>query len=478
MESRMPAEGSKKGSADVFGHPRGLLVLAGTEVWDRISFQGMQVLLVLYMVEQLFRPGHIEHIAGFQALRAGIECATGPLTTVGIASQIFGLYVGLAYFTPLLGGLLGDRLIGRTRTVALGCILMSAGHLLMAFEASFLLALLLLILGAGCVRGNLASQLGDLYSKTDSRRAAAFQVYYIVLNSAGFVAPLITGQLAAGGKWQYGFGFAGMGMLAGAVIYIAGRGYLPRDTSAAAVKPADRKLNCAQRRAVVCLILSLPMIAAFWIAQAQVWNTYNLWLRDHVNLLIGGWQVPVPWFQAIDALSIILLAPLVLRFWRWRAQRCGDLDELVKLGIGCCVYAVGMAWLASSDWIYGATGKVPIAWALAFHFIANVGYVYFVPVALELFSRTAPVAVNSLMMGVYYLSIFVGGTVSGRLGALYEQLPTAQFWILHAAIVAGAGLVLLLVAPFLRRGLGTAYSQNTPAHSSPAIEAGSAARTG
>ena len=147
---------------ELFGHPRGLGVLAGLEVWDRVSFYGMQSLLVLYMVGQLLLPGHVERIAGFSAFRAGLEAIVGPMSVQALASQIFGLYVGLVALTPIFGGFLGDRVLGRRRGIILGALLMTAGHFAMAFDQSFLLALLLLIVGAGFVRGNVAPQIGEL----------------------------------------------------------------------------------------------------------------------------------------------------------------------------------------------------------------------------------------------------------------------------------------------------------------------------
>ena len=158
--------GAPKGKL-IFGHPKGLVVLAGTELWDRMSFSGMQAILVLYMVEQLLLPGHVEHIAGFGVFRQVVESITGPLSTQALASQIFGLYVGLTYFTPTIGGFIGDRFLGRMRSVTLGASLMAAGHFCMAFEQSFLLALLLLIFGAGLLRGNLTPQVSELYAPDD-----------------------------------------------------------------------------------------------------------------------------------------------------------------------------------------------------------------------------------------------------------------------------------------------------------------------
>ena len=229
MPSGVASTDSLRADTDLLGHPRGMSVLAGTELWDRISFHGMLALLVLYMVEELLLPGHVEHIVGFGYLRAGIEGVTGPLSTRALATQIFGLYVGLIYFTPVLGGMLGDRLLGRRRAVMLGAVLMSAGHFCMAFEVSFLLALLLLIAGAGCLRGNLSSQFGDLYSKTDRRRADGFQIYYAMVNTGFFIAPIITGALAQTLSWHWGFAFAGFGMLTGLIVYALGRRWVPPD---------------------------------------------------------------------------------------------------------------------------------------------------------------------------------------------------------------------------------------------------------
>jgi POT family proton-dependent oligopeptide transporter len=155
------------------GHPRGLAWLSFSEVWERFSYYGMQALLVLYMEHQLFQPGHVENVAGFGPFRRAIEYFYGPLSPLGLASAIFGLYAGFVYLTPIAGGILADRVIGRTRAVIAGAVLMSAGHFLMAFEVSFLLALACLLVGVGCFKGNIATQVGDLYAAGDPRRADA-----------------------------------------------------------------------------------------------------------------------------------------------------------------------------------------------------------------------------------------------------------------------------------------------------------------
>src|SRR6516162_5502393 len=161
-----------------FGHPRGLGYIAFTEAWERFSYYGMQSLLILYMVDQLLHPGHIERIAGFAAFRHFLETLyRGPLAVQPLASAIFGLYTGLVYLTPIGGGFLADRLLGRTRTIVIGALLMAAGQFLIAFDVTFLIALTCLLTGVGCSKGRLASKVGALYAAWATRRPYACQSY-------------------------------------------------------------------------------------------------------------------------------------------------------------------------------------------------------------------------------------------------------------------------------------------------------------
>jgi len=448
----------------VFGHPRGLAYLAGAELWDRISFHGMQALLVLYMVGQLLLPGHIEHIVGMATVRRVIEAVTGPLSTQALASQIFGLYVGLVYFMPMFGGMIGDRLLGRTRTITLGALLMTAGHFCMAFDASFLLAMLLLILGAGCLRDNLAPQVGDLYPKGDRRRDVAFQIYGSMINLGAFIAPLSTGALGQAYGWHVAFAFAGFGMLFGLIIYLSGRRYLPPEAPRGPL--AERRaLTPAERRVTLFLFGLIPINALFWIAQSQVWNTYNIWVRDHVDLKFGTWTMPVVWLQSLDGLSPFILLPPILILWRWQARRGGEPNEFTKIAIGCFIFGAATLWLALGQWVTDASGRTPLLWAVVFHLVSNLGWLYFTPTVSALFSRTAPVPINATIMGVSSLSVFAGSVVSGRLGGLYEHLPASQFWALHAGLVTLGGALVLLVGARMRREFApvTGAEQASPA---------------
>src|SRR6266581_3648234 len=256
-----------------FGHPRGLGYIAFTEAWERFSYYGMQSLLILYMVHQLLHPGHIEHIAGFAPFRHFLETLyRGPLATQPLASAIFGLYTGLVYLTPILGGLLADRVLGRTRTIVIGALLMAAGQFLIAFDVTFLVALTSLLIGVGCFKGNLASQVGALYATGDNRRADAFQIYYIFINAGVIISPLIAGTLGEIYGWHYGFGAAGIGMLIGLAIYLSGRKWLPPDSVAAVAGVGDpgrrekgerapkARLTHREKMAIVALLLLLPVL--------------------------------------------------------------------------------------------------------------------------------------------------------------------------------------------------------------------------
>jgi POT family proton-dependent oligopeptide transporter len=424
--------------------------IAATELWDRISFHGMQALLVLYMVGQLLLPGHVEHIAGFAMVRSGIEFVTGPLSTQALATQIFGLYVGLVYFTPVFGGLVGDRVLGRVGAVSLGALLMTAGHFCMAFDESFLPALLLLICGAGLLRGNLAPQLGELYARNDRRRTLAFQIYGSAINLGAFIAPLATGQLAQSYGWHSGFAFAGFGMLFGLIVYLWGRKTLPDDAQRASTTEAAPSAT-DEPNTVPLLLLLVPVTSLFWIAQSQVWNTYNLWVRDHIALRFGHWTMPVPWLQSLDGLAPFLCLPPLVMFWRWQAKRGREPDEFTKMAIGCFIFGVSTFWLGCAYLVSGPDGRAPLLWAVAFHLGSNIGWLYFSPIAIALFSRLAPRRVNATMVGIYYLSIFFGSVISGRLGGLYERISPFAFWSLHAGLVGFGGVVLLAIGWARRR---------------------------
>src|SRR6476469_4972712 len=206
--------------AELFGHPKGLTVLFATEMWERFSYFGMASLLVLYMVKYLLLPGQVEAVVGYRAVKAALESLFGPLDVQPLASQIFGFYSGLAYFTPILGGYIADRFIGQRNTAIIGAFLMATGHVLMAFEALLFVALSFLILGIGAFKPNVSTQVGSLYAPEDQRRLRAYSIYYVGINIGAFLAPLVCGTLGDEVGWHYGFAAAGIGMLVASAIYL------------------------------------------------------------------------------------------------------------------------------------------------------------------------------------------------------------------------------------------------------------------
>ncbi|EGD60701.1 amino acid/peptide transporter [Novosphingobium nitrogenifigens DSM 19370] len=435
---------SRTQTRDILGHPRGLPVLAGTELWERISFHGMLALLTLYMAEQLFLPGHAGAVVGLAPLRAAIESLTGPLSVEALAAQVFGLYAGLIYFTPVFGGIIGDRWLGRRRSVLLGALLMALGHGCMVFDQTFLLALVLLILGAGFMRGNLIAQVGSLYPAGDPRSANGIQIYYAMVNIGGFAAPLVTGLLARVYGWHVGFGFAGLGMVAGLLIYALGMHMIPADA------PVDRtveraRLTARERRTVATLIALLPLFVLFFVGLTQQWNVYNLWARDHVSMAIGSWSMPVPWVQSMMAVESVILVPVVLRFWHWLERLRGPLDDLSKLAMGCIVFAAFTAMDGMGTLVFGTGGHVPLWWIVLSSTGTQFGYLNVQPVAIALYTRVAPKAINAMMVGIYFMGIFFGSLISGSLGGLYAQWTPTAFWLLHAGLVGAAGLVFAVL---------------------------------
>ncbi len=272
------AETSYVRSAQLFGHPRGLSFLFATEMWERFSYYGMRALLVLYMTKFLLLPPHAGNVLGLAAFHRALEFVFGPLDLQPLASQTYGFYTGLVYLTPIFGGLLADRVWGQRRTVIVGAALMALGHFMMAFEALFLIALLILILGNGAFKPNISTQVGALYAPADRRRDRAFSIFYVGINLGAFLAPLVCGTLGEDYGWHYGFAAAGVGMTTGLLVYVYASRYLPPDQftrSRGGDKPAP--LTRSDWRAIAGLLVLFLPVTLFWATYEQQGNTIVLW---------------------------------------------------------------------------------------------------------------------------------------------------------------------------------------------------------
>lgn len=432
------------------GHPRGLGYIAFAEAWERFSYYGMQTLLVLYMTRQLLLPGHVENIAGMGWFRRVMEAAYNggdSLTVIGLSSAIFGTYTSLVYLTPILGGLVADRWLGRTATVTIGAILMSIGHFLMAFEGSFLAALLCLQIGVGCFKGNLASQVGELYAPGDLRRADAFQIYYLFINAAVIVSPLVTGTLGEKVGWHWGFGAAGVGMVLGLVIYLSGRKWLPKEqprTKAAA--GAKAPLTGDEWKAIAVLIGLIPVLAVGAVGNQQLFNAYMIWVPEHVNLVFFGQTMPTSWLQSLDAAVSVSALVAAVAFWRWWAKQFKEPTEITKIILGLSLSAAGQLCMVGAALASAGGTKAGIGWILGFEVLNSIGFANVFPVGLAMYVRVAPQKVAGTIMGIYYLHLFAGNFLVGKLGSYVETMSGVNFWLLHAGLVGGAGLVMLIAS--------------------------------
>ena len=433
------------------GHPRGLAYIAFAEAWERFSYYGMQALLVLYMVNRLLHPPHVEHIAGFGGFRHLIESFRGPLDVQPLASTIFGLYTGLVYLTPIVGGLIADRWLGRTLTITIGASLMALGHFLMAFDFTFLIALTCLLTGVGCFKGNLASQVGALYPTGDNRRADAFQIYYIFINGGVIAAPLIAGTLGEKVGWHWGFGAAGVGMLIGLTIYLSGRKYLPPDSPVVEEKEASgnhtakTKLTRRDKIAIAVLIVLLPFLTIAIIPNQQIFNAYLVWAQDHADLMFFGKKMPTTWLITLDSIVSVSFLFIAVIFWRIWSKKFPEPTEINKIAIGSLIAVTGMLSLVIGTAIAATSGgKVSIGWLIAFHVLNSAGFANVFPVSLALYARVAPAALSATIIGIYYLAFFAGNNLVGWIGGFLEKMPATQFWLLHAGLAGIAGITFLL----------------------------------
>ena len=434
-----------------FGEPRALGFLAFTEVWERFSYYGMTALLVLYMSQALFTPGHIEHIAGFTAFRGALESVFGPMSTLALASQIFGLYTGFVYFTPVFGGLIADRWIGQRNAVVLGALLMSGGHIAMAFDASFLLALFLLIVGCGFLKGNISTQVGGLYGPGDGAgRTRGFSIFSMAINIGAVAGPLACGLLAELYGWHAGFGLAAVLMLVGLATYLYGYRYLPSRVSAA--KPKSEAVRLDRRAWVVIATLLLVIAISVFqsIAYYQLANIGLVWIDGHVDRSFFGLRIPVAWFNAVDAFSSIVCVPFLLALWRWQAKRGGEPGEMAKMATGAFLCAAANLVLVAACLM---SDRSPVIVPLLYEVMQGVAFIYYWPTLLALVSRAAPQQIVATMMGVVFLSLFIANTLIGRLGGLYETMTPTSFWVMHAAIGAAGGVIVLLLKRPLERVL-------------------------
>lgn len=412
---------AERGAPTWFGQPRGLTILFLTNMWEQFSYYGMRALLVYYMTKQL-------------------------LLTQQWSSFVYGTYTACAYFTPIFGGVIADRLLGRRRAIMIGGSIMAIGHFMMAFEPLFYVALATIALGNGLFLPSLPSQIDSLYDAEDPRRGWAYNVYYVGVNVGGFLAPLICGTLGETLGWHWGFGAAGVGMVAGLLIYSWGRRYLPPEPMRQRVVPASgRGFN---RRMIAALAAVAIAVTIFRGAYEQVGNTIALWSDSGVDRNLGSMVIPMTWFQSLNSLFVMAFTPLLLVWWRRNAEK-GIVDSSVRrMSKGAMIVAAAYATIACVSW---GAGGAPVGWIwlILFFVILTIGELFILPTGLSLFARLAPPGYGATTVAAWFLAIFTGSLTAGLVGTLWSKMDPAPFFLLLAGIALLASMLLRLLDRFV-----------------------------
>ncbi len=478
-----------------FGHPRGLSTLFFTEMWERFSYYGMRALLILFMT------------AAPAAGGLGFDTAT--------AGAIYGLYTSMVYMTTLPGGWIADRLIGPQRAVLYGGILIAAGHFSMAVPSltTFYFGLCLIVIGTGLLKGNVSVIVGRLYAADDPRRDAGYSIFYMGINTGAFIAPLVCGYLGQRVDWHAGFGAAGVGMVLGIVQYVAGQKHLGDagryPAASAAGDDAARQRRIAVRWTVLTiatlvaigvgaytgmlpitptqvadaagyflLLLTVAFFgwlylspgwtraernqlyvigvlfvgaALFWSQFEQAGSTLNLFADRNTRNTLLGWDFPSTWYQALNSLYIIALAPLFAWLWVWLARRRREPSSPAKFGVGLVLVGAGFAVLVGAAVLAERGVMVSPMWLVVVYFLHTCGELALSPVGLSAMSKLAPVRIGGLIMGVWFLASAVGNYIGGRFAGLYESMTLPSLFGSVAIFGIAAGVLLLILARPLGR---------------------------
>ena len=418
-----------------FGHPRGLTVLFLTNMWEQFSYYGMRALLVYYMTKQL-------------------------LMGQGASSMVYGAYTACAYFTPLIGGIIADQVLGKQRAIVIGGSVMALGHFMMTQEPLFYPALATIALGNGLFLPSLPSQIGDLYPRGDTRVGRAYNVYYVGVNIGGFLAPLVCGTLGEVLGWHWGFGAAGIGMLCGLMFYLWGRRYLPPQTLMKRPQQAVVQREGMARATVLLLIGLGAAVTVFRSAYEQIGNTVALWADSNVDKQVGHFAIPMTWFISINPFCVVFLTPVLLAWWR-RREGAGAIEAPARrMAFGALIVGASYLMLAALAWSAGEL-RVHWLWFAAFFVLLTLGELFILPTGLGLFARLAPPRFGATTVASWFLATFAGSLAAGLLGTLWTSIGHPEFFVLLAAICACAAVSLRLLDGYARQIAASAAATRT-----------------
>ena len=425
-------------TSGIGGHPVGLTTLFFTEMWERFSYYGMRALLTLYMAAALDTGG-----LGFGDARA---------------TSLYGTYTMSVYLTPLVGGWIADRLLGARAAVLCGGIIIAAGHFSLAFPSlpTFYAGLMLVAAGTGLLKPSVSTMVGSLYSEDDQRRDSGFSIFYMGINLGGMMAPIVCGYLGQRIGWHWGFLAAGVGMVLGLVQFLAHRNRLtPVGSRPESPKTNDDSApNIGFTREEIRRLLVIGLLfffsVVFWMVFEQAGSSYTLFADRHTDNHIFGFEFPSTWFQSVNSLFILVLAPLFS--WLWIRMKSQQPSSPAKFSVGLIVVGLGVLVLALGSTMTGS-GKVSPMWLVSLYFIQTIGELCLSPVGLSTTTKLAPVKIAGLMMGVWFLSISLGSKLAGWAAGFYQDDPGSLFRLFGTLGIVAivAGLILAAVVPHIRK---------------------------
>jgi POT family proton-dependent oligopeptide transporter len=434
-----------------FGHPRGLSTLFFTEMWERFSYYGMRAFLIYYMTASLAAGG-----LGFAVADAG---------------TIYGLYTGSAWGAAILGGIVADRFLGQYRSVLIGGIIIALGHFTLAFRPLpfFYSGLVLIVVGTGLLKPNVSTLVGALYSPDDSRRDAGFSIFYMGINLGALFGPLVAGYLAQKVDWHLGFACAGVGMTFGLIQYVVGRNRLQTPVAAAptaeaqpetpkAALPTDVQgakagFTATEWKRMAAIVVFFLVAILFWGAYEQAGSSLALFADRYTRLEVFGFSFPSSWFQSVQPIFVITLAPIFA--WIW--VRLGPRNPSVPAKLALGVLFMGLAFLVlvpAGAMAQSQGVRVSPWWLVVSYGISELGELCLYPVGLSAVTKLSPVRILGLMMGVWMLSNAFGNMLAGYAARFFVSIPLQQYFGEVALILFVTAAVMFAFVRPIRRLMG------------------------
>ncbi len=427
----------------LFGHPAGLYVLFFTELWERFSYYGMRALFTLFLVART-----TDANPGFGWSHAD-------------ALALYGWYTMLVYVASIPGGWIADRWLGQKRTVTIGGALLCVGHAVLALNSvtTFYLGCLFIICGVGCLKPNISTMVGALYTARDERRDLGFYIFYMGINIGGFLAPILCGYVGETINWHYGFGLAAIGMFIGQAVYLWGQRYLhgigERPARTESLSHPRAPLTAIERDRIKVLVISFALIILFWGAFEQAGGLMNLYAFEKTDRLLGPFEIPASLFQSINSFFIITLATAVGAFWYRRKLAGKEASSLFKMATGLIIMALGFAFMSAAAVEYRMRGISSMHWLVLAYLFHTVGELCASPVSLSYITKLAPARYVSIIMGLNMAAMGIGNKLAGMLGEQAQQYGDLFIFTSIAVIWSLIGfLIIALIRPLNRLAHG------------------------